>query len=351
MNSDIVTDFDSPKTEFIDFCKEVCPDVPLPSELENVVETYPFRISKYLKERFSSLSHSIQKQVWPTVAELEKTILTQDPFGEEEQSPIPFLIHRYADRVLILATDECAMYCRFCLRKRRVGKKGAIGADEFQAIINYIANRPNVREVIFSGGDPLMISDDVLDKMLQKIRQISHVKIIRFHTRMLMATPARITPELGTMLKKYAPVYLICHFNVPEEITAESQKAISLLADAGIILGNQSVLLRGINDSPLILSSLWRTLAELRVRPYYLHHPDPIAGTAHFRLSVRKGLAIYRAAEKISGLCVPRYVLDMPSGHGKVALHEGLIVDENKDEVGLLLPDGTLFRYPDGDCT
>ena len=349
MNDRIQNDNSNEWAKLCGLFNELYPNRELAPDVEEVIRAYPFRLSEHMEKNLLRFPDSIQKQVWPTAHELEKTMLKDDPFGEEAQAPVPFLIHRYSDRVLILATDECAMYCRFCLRKRRVGKKGAIGEKEFLAIVRYISDHPDVREVIFSGGDPLMISDTYLDFMLSEIRRISHVRIIRFHTRMLMANPLRITPSFVEILKRHAPVYLITHFNVPEEITAESQKAISLLADAGIVLGNQSVLLRGVNDAPDILSRLWQKLAEVRVRPYYLHHPDPIAGTAHFRMPVRTGLSIYRAAEKISGLCVPRYVLDMPGGYGKMNLHESMIVEENSHEMGLRLPDGTIFRYPDGD--
>ena len=288
--------------------------------LKDVVKKYPFRISSHVEKMLLNTESSLWHQVIPSLEEIKKTHLKEDPFEEKLQSPVPNLIHRYPDRVLLLVTNECAMYCRFCFRKRRVGKGGFVSEKEFDPMLEYISNHPEIEEVVFSGGDPLTLPDLHLDQMLEKVSNIRHISIVRIHTRMLTANPGRITPNFIQILKKYKPLYIIAHFNVEDEITTHAIETIDQLVDAGIVLGNQSVLLKGVNDSPQELSKLWRKLIKIRIRPYYLHHPDPVAGTSHFQVSIPEGIKIYKEVQAMSGLCIPRYVVDIPGGKGKIAL-------------------------------
>jgi len=288
--------------------------------LKDVVERYPFRISTHVEEMLLKSDSSLWRQIIPSLEEIKQTNFKEDPFDEKYQSPVPNLIHRYPDRVLLLTTDECAMYCRFCFRKRRAGKNRPALMTAFDEILKYIQKHSEIEEVILSGGDPLTLSDVHLDEMLREINKVSHVEIIRIHTRMLTANPNRITTGFVQRLKKYKPLYIITHFNAVDEITSKTIEAANQLIEAGIVLGNQSVLLKGVNDSSQALSNLWRKLVKIRIRPYYLHHPDPVAGTSHFRVSIPKGLKIYNEVRSMSGLCVPRYVVDLPGATGKRVL-------------------------------
>jgi lysine 2,3-aminomutase len=243
-----------------------------------------------------------------------------DPLNERGLSPVPGLIHRYPDRVVWLVSMRCAVYCRFCMRKGRVGcptgQGGGTGPEEALA---YIAGNPAIRDVILSGGDPLLLDDDHLETVLAGLRRIPHVEIIRIGTRAPVTLPARITARLCRMLKRYHPLYLNTHFNHPREITPLSARACARLADAGIPLGNQTVLLKGVNDDPAIMKRLMQQLLAIRVRPYYLHQMDLVNGTGHFRTPVARGLEIMAALRgHTSGLASPYYVIDLPEGKGKV---------------------------------
>lgn len=294
----------------------------IPDNARSVSARYPVRLTDYYAGLIKRPDDAIWKQCMPDARELEDYSQCPDPLDEKALSPVPGLIHRYPDRVVLLVSNRCPVYCRFCMRKRLVGGGDApMGGDELRKALNYIAAHPEVHDVILSGGDPLMLDDASLSEILTGLRAIPHVVIIRIGTRTPVTFPERITPDLCTLLKKYHPLYINTHFNHPDEITPDSAAACALLADAGIPLGNQTVLLKGVNDSVETMRSLLTGLLALRVKPYYLHQMDLVQGTAHFRTSVRSGLEIMRGLRgHISGLAVPHYVIDLPGGKGKVAV-------------------------------
>jgi lysine 2,3-aminomutase len=237
---------------------------------------------------------------------------------------VPGLIHRYPDRVVWVVSNVCAVYCRFCMRKRQVGCPGEGGGTDIATTLRYIRETPAIRDVILSGGDPLLLDDDRLGEILAGLRAIPHVEMIRIGSRTPVTLPQRITPALCTLLRRHHPLYLNTHFNHPAEITPESRDACARLADAGIVLGNQTVLMKGVNDDPAVMAQLFRSLLTMRVRPYYLHQMDLVRGTAHFRTSVETGLSVMAALRgHVSGMAVPYYVVDLPGGKGKVPLLPG----------------------------
>ena len=283
---------------------------------------YPVRLTDYYAGLIKRPNDAIWKQCMPDARELEDTHQCPDPLDESTLSPVPGLIHRYPDRVVLLVSNRCPVYCRFCMRKRLVGSGDApMGEEVLHKALNYIAAHPAIHDVILSGGDPLMLDDASIEKVLTGLRAIPHVAIIRIGTRVPVTLPERITPTLCGVLKKFHPLYINTHFNHPDEITADSGTACALLADAGIPVGNQTVLLKGVNDSVETMRRLMTGLLTIRVKPYYLHQMDLVQGTAHFRTSVRTGLEIMRGLRgHISGLAVPHYVIDLPGGKGKVAI-------------------------------
>jgi lysine 2,3-aminomutase len=288
------------------------------AELSAVAGRYPMRITPHYLGLIEKPGDAIWRQCVPDPAELADLSQSPDPLDEERLSPVPGLIHRYPDRVIWIASSACAVYCRFCMRKRGVGCHGIASASQEEAI-DYIASRPEIRDVILSGGDPLLLSDDRLDSILTALRKIRHVEIIRIGTRVPVTFPERITARLVRMLKRHHPLYVNTHFNHPREITPESARACARMADAGIPLGNQTVLLKGVNDDPLVMRELMQRLLAIRVRPYYIHQMDLVQGTAHFRTPVTDGLAVMKALRgHTSGLAVPHYVIDLPGGKGKV---------------------------------
>jgi lysine 2,3-aminomutase len=288
----------------------------------SVSARYPVQISGYYAALITHPDDAIAKQCLPDMRELEDDVQCPDPLEETSLSPVPGLIHRYPDRVVLLVSNRCAVYCRFCMRKRMVGSGDApLGEDGLRSALAYIAAHPEIHDVILSGGDPLMLDDESLAAILTGLRAIPHVSIIRIGTRIPATLPARITPELCSLLKQFHPLYINTHFNHPAELTTESAQACGLLAAAGIPLGNQTVLLKGVNDSVATMRRLMTGLLALRVKPYYLHQMDLVQGTAHFRTSVRTGLEIIRGLRgHVSGLAVPHYVIDLPGGKGKVAV-------------------------------
>ncbi|MBU5613611.1 KamA family radical SAM protein [Geomonas azotofigens] len=287
-------------------------------DLDAVVGRYPMRITPYYLGLIREAGDPIWRQCVPDPAELHDLTQSPDPLDEERLSPVPGLIHRYPDRVVFLVSTACAVYCRFCMRKRGVGCQGMSAAPLDEAVA-YIAGTPQIRDVILSGGDPLLLPDDRLDQILTALRRIPHVEIIRIGTRVPVTLPERITTRLARMLKRHQPLYVNTHFNHPREITAHSARACARLADAGIQLGNQSVLLKGVNDDPMVMRELMRRLLVIRVRPYYIHQMDLVQGTAHFRTRVADGIAVMAALRgHTSGLAVPHYVIDLPGGKGKV---------------------------------
>ncbi|MDR1950643.1 MAG: lysine 2,3-aminomutase, partial [Bacteroidales bacterium] len=291
---------------------------------------------------------SIRKQAIPTIAELHRSEADLlDPLHEDEDAPTPGLTHRYPDRVLFLITDQCAMYCRHCTRRRFAGQKdGETSADRINKAIEYIAKTPQVRDVVLSGGDALLVSDEKLESILQRLRAIPHVEIIRIGTRVPVVLPQRITPELVNMLKKYHPVWVNTHFNHANEITPESQKACALMADAGIPLGNQSVLLRNVNDCPQIMKRLVYELVKMRVRPYYIYQCDLSMGLEHFRTPISKGIEIIENLRgHISGYAVPTFVVDAPGGGGKIPVMPTYMISESPYRVALRNFEGVITTY------
>ena len=291
---------------------------------------------------------SIRKQAIPTISELhhsEGDLL--DPLHEDEDSPVPGLTHRYPDRVLFLITDQCSMYCRHCTRRRIAGQTDTqMPADRIQQGIDYIAKNPQVRDVLLSGGDALMVSDEMLESIIKRLRDIPHVEIVRIGSRVPVVCPQRITPELVNMLKKYHPVWLNTHFNHANEITPESRHACALLADAGIPLGNQSVLLRGVNDCPQIMKRLVYELVKMRIRPYYLYQCDLSMGLEHFRTPISKGIEIIENLRgHISGYAVPTFVVDAPGGGGKIPVMPTYLISESPYRVVLRNFEGVITTY------
>lgn len=293
----------------------------------------------------------IRRQVIPRLEETHTASWElSDPCGEDSHSPVPGLVHRYPDRVLFLVTDRCAAYCRYCTRSRLVSN--ASGYDfqpDFERQISYIAAHPEIRDVLLSGGDPLLLSDDKLDNLLGRLRAIPHVEFLRIGSRIPLFLPQRITPELVSRLRRHHPLYISVHTNHPRELTTEVREALGRLADAGIPLGNQSVLLRGVNDSVETMKALLHKLLMCRVRPYYLYQCDLIQGSAHLRASVRKGLEILEQLRgHTTGYAVPQYVIDAPGGGGKVPINPEYVLSRNHDRVVIRNYEGQVFEYPEG---
>jgi lysine 2,3-aminomutase len=315
-------------------------------QLREVVSHFPMRVTPYYLGLIRHVGDPIWRQCMPDPLELSDDQLT-DPLNETGLSPVPGLIHRYPDRVVVLISSQCSVYCRFCMRKGRVGCANALSGTvtRFAPVLDYIAANEAVRDVILSGGDPLLLEDDVLEAVLAKLHSIPHVEIIRIGTRIPVTLPQRITARLCRMLKRYHPLYINTHFNHPLEITAESGRACGRLADAGIPLGNQTVLLSGVNDDPPTMTRLMQQLLATRVRPYYIHQMDLVKGTRHFRTTVARGVKIMEALRgHTSGLANPHYVIDVPGGKGKVPVGPDCV---RRKDGGLLLTNylGEVVEY------
>ncbi|MEI8088857.1 MAG: KamA family radical SAM protein [Opitutaceae bacterium] len=291
----------------------------------------------------------IRQQVIPRGGEAilsEEEML--DSLGEDEHSPVPGLVHRYPDRVLFLVTDRCAAYCRYCTRSRLVSNAQDYNFHpEFEQGLRYIENHPEVRDVLISGGDPLLLSDKKLDHLFGRLRAIKHVEFIRIGSRIPVFLPQRITPELCDIFKKHGPIWMSIHTNHPKEATAELRSACERLSFAGVPLGNQTVLLKGINDDVDIMKALMHRLLRMRVRPYYIYQMDLITGGAHFKVDVRKGIEIIRALRgHTTGYAVPQYVIDAPGGGGKVPINPDYVEKITDTEVVFRNYEGQQFRYP-----
>ncbi|CCQ90532.1 L-lysine 2,3-aminomutase [Nitrospina gracilis 3/211] len=321
-------------------------------KLKKVAEIFPIRINSYFLKQVKSEHDPLWKQVVPTVEELDDLLrseegLDSDPLNEEKDMPVPELVHRYPDRVLLMLNNQCPIICRFCTRKRKIGFPGIVTRETLRQGIEYIAQHPEIRDVIMSGGDPLLVPDKELERILKALREIPHLEIIRIGTRVPGTLPDRITPELCEILKKYHPLYANLHFNHPDEITPEVEVACNRLADAGLPLGAQTVLLKGVNDTVEVMTELVKKLLRVRVKPYYLYQADMTVGTDHFRTSVEKGLEIIRGLQgHTSGMAVPYFVIDTPGGGGKVRLLPDSIVEFTDKEVVVRNFEGKTFRYP-----
>lgn len=324
-------------------------------KLKDTVKKFPLSITPYYLSLIDSAdfrNDPIFLQSFPSPDEL--TILDEeleDPLSEETDSPVEGITHRYPDRVLFHISNICSMYCRHCTRKRKVGDIDYIpGKEELLKGIEYIRNTPEVRDVLLSGGDPLMLSDDYLDWILSEISSIPHVEVIRIGSRMPVVLPYRITDDLVNVLKKYHPIWLNTHFNHPREITSSSKAALKKLADAGIPLGNQTVLLAGVNDCQRIIKKLVHKLVQSRVRPYYLYQCDLSEGLSHFRTPIGKGIEIMEnLIGHTSGFAVPTYVIDAPHGGGKIPIMPNYIISWSTNRVILRNYEGIITTYKEPD--
>nr|MBC7245137.1 lysine 2,3-aminomutase [Chloroflexota bacterium] len=356
---------DVPDKDWNDWRWQLRHRITAPEQLKNVIEMTPEeeagvqttcqRLRMAITPYFASLMDAkdphcpIRRQVVPTTDELvvSKDEL-RDPLSEDADSPVPGLVHRYPDRVLLLVTDQCASYCRHCTRRRLVGGKAErMPPETMRRAVQYIAQHSEVRDVLISGGDPLLLSESVLEPLLQALRAIPHVEIIRIGTRVPVLLPQRITPELVAMLSKYHPLWMNIHFNHPKEITPETAEACARLANVGIPLGSQTVLLRGINDCPHIIKKLMHELLKIRVRPYYLYQCDLSQGISHFRTSISKGIEIIEHLRgHTSGLAIPTFVLDAPGGAGKVPIMPQYLISMSDKVAVVRNYAGAISAYP-----
>ena len=317
-------------------------------QAEKLNKLFHIRVNPYYLSLIRYPNDPIWLQCIPDAVELEDHGALEDPLNEDADSPVPSITHRYPDRVLFLVTSQCSMYCRFCTRKRKVSDSTKINSKWIQDGVDYIAAHPEVRDVVLSGGDPLMVTDYVLERVLASLRAIPHVEIIRLGTKMPCVLPQRITPKLCKMLKKYHPIYVNTHFNHPWECTPEADKACAMLADAGCPVGNQAVLMKGVNDDADVMLELHRKLLKMRVRPYYIYQADLTKGTNHFRTPVRKGLEIMdKLRGHTSGLAIPYYVIDAPGGGGKIPLLPQYVLGRNGKDIILRNYKYEIFTYPD----
>lgn len=292
----------------------------------------------------------IRRQIIPRLEEtFEDPREMSDPCGEDEHMPVPGLVHRYPDRVLFLVTDRCASYCRYCTRSRVVSGVGEQHLEtQWEAAFAYLENTPQVRDVLLSGGDPLLLSDGRLDRILSRLRSIKHIQFVRIGSRIPIFLPQRITPELCAILRKYHPLFISIHANHPRELTTEVRDALGRLADAGIPLGNQSVLLKGVNDSVDVQRALLHKLLLCRVKPYYLYQCDLIKGSAHLRTPIRTGLEIIEGLRgHTTGYAIPQLVIDAPGGGGKIPINPNYVVSSDERQTLLRNYEGKEFLYPE----
>jgi lysine 2,3-aminomutase len=302
--------------------------------LKPAFDNFQMRLTPAVLEQIKEVGDPMWRQYVPTVEELDIQDGMIDSLDEDADSPVPNITHRYPDRALFLVSPVCASYCRFCTRRRKVGDPEKIPLNQYESAFAYIRSHPEIRDIIMSGGDPMMLSDRRLEYLFQNLRAIPHVEIIRIGSRITSHLPERITPEFCEMVKKYHPIYMNTHFNHPSELTPAAVAALGRLADAGVPLGCQTVLLRGVNDDPAIMKDLMQKLLKARVRPYYIYMADQVAGGEHFRTQVQKGLEIIQALRGwTSGLAVPHFVIDAPGGGGKVPLLPEYVEEINDDEV------------------
>ncbi len=312
----------------------------------------PLGLTPYYAGRVAQ-SAALRKTKIPSLAEFETAPGEHaDPLGEEAHHMVPGLVHTYPDKVLFLVTDFCATYCRYCMRSRLVGQ-GTLVPDlaMWERALAYIREHPEVRDVLLSGGDPLIMADERLEWLLQRLRAISHVEMIRIGSKVPAVLPQRVTPALCRMLKRYHPLFMSLHFVHPDELTPEMERACHRLADAGIPLGGQMVLLRGVNDDPAVIKQLCLGQLKMRVKPYYLHQCDAIAGSAHFRTTVAAGVEIIRSLHGwTSGYAVPQYMIDAPGGGGKVPITPDYVVRQDGPDFVLRNYAGRIYRYREGDA-
>ena len=321
------------------------------SQLQETISKFPLSITPYYLSLIDTDDYEndpVYKQAFPSISELQVgDFEMRDPLDEDKDSPVPGITHRYPDRVLFQVCSTCSMYCRHCTRKRKVGDESFLPSkDQLSAGIEYIKQTTVIRDVLLSGGDPFLLSDENIDWILTELRRIPHVEVIRIGTRIPVVLPYRVTDELAAVLKKHHPLWVNTHFNHPREITESSKEAVRKLADAGIPLGNQSVLLAGINDSPIIIKKLVHKLVQNRVRPYYLYQCDLSEGLKQFRTPVGKGVEIMESLiGHTSGFAVPLYVIDAPGGGGKIRVSPNYLLSWSNDKVVLRNFEGIITTY------
>lgn len=315
--------------------------------IEDVVKEFPMRITPMWMKLIKEKGDPFWRQVVPIPEELTDEA-NDDPLHEDVDSPVPHLVHRYPDRVLFMVTNQCPIYCRFCTRKRLVGKSGFLKKGEIDRAIEYIREHSEIRDVILSGGDPLLLPDRLLERILKLLHDIPHLELIRIGTRVPGSLPERITPALCEMLRKYHPLFMNLHFNHPDELTPEVRKACGMLADAGIPLGSQTVILKGVNDDPETMKRLMHALLKARIRPYYLYQADTTRGANHFRTPVECGMNIIQSIQgHTSGMAVPHFVIDAPDGGGKIPLlPDGYLVQIDSQQATLKNYENKTFSYP-----
>jgi lysine 2,3-aminomutase len=313
------------------FGPEHFPDL---ERLQQAVENFEFRISPPMVDLIKSPGDPIWRQYVPDLQELDVVEGVLDSLGEDADSPVPNITHRYPDRALFLASPVCASYCRFCTRRRKVGDPEKIPMSQYESAFQYLEEHTEIRDVILSGGDPLLLSDRRIDAILARLRKIPHLEVLRIGSRVPCHLPERITPELCATLRKHHPLYINTHFNHPDELTPAAVKGLAMLADAGIPLGCQTVLLRGVNDDVDVMKRLMQKLLAARVRPYYIYMCDNVAGVEHFKTTVERGLEIVEGLRGwTSGLAVPHFVIDAPGGGGKIPLLPEYVVRLTDDEI------------------
>jgi len=327
----------------------------IPEEIEGIKNSKG-RLALAVTPYFTSLMDPvnpncpIRRQAIPRIEEchLSKHDMV-DPCGEDKDSPVPGLVHRYPDRVLLLITDQCAVYCRYCTRRRLVGSsERSITQGNFEEVLKYLKSHRKVRDVLLSGGDPFLVENERLEEILSRLRMIPHIELLRIGTRVPVTLPQRITGGLVRMLKKYHPLMISIHFTHPKEITDRVRKACNDLADGGIPLGSQTVLLKGINDKPLIMKKLVQELLKIRVRPYYIYQCDLATGTEHFRTSIATGVQIMEKLRGYTtGYAIPTYVVDAPGGGGKIPVDPVYMVSKGRGKIVLRNYEGKIFEYPE----
>lgn len=313
------------------FGPEHFPDL---ERLQQAADNFEFRVSPAMLDLIKEPGDPIWRQYIPTLDELEIVDGVMDSLGEDADSPVPNITHRYPDRALFLVSPVCASYCRFCTRRRKVGDPEKIPMSQFESAFQYLEEHTEIRDVIMSGGDPLLLSDRRLDLIIGRLRQIKHLEVIRIGSRVPCHLPERITPELCAVLKKHHPFYINTHFNHPDELTPAAVQGLGMLADAGIPIGCQTVLLKGVNDDVDVMKELMQKLLAARVRPYYIYMCDNVAGVEHFKTTIEKGLEIYEGLRGwTSGLAVPQLVVDAPGGGGKIPLLPEYVVRLSDEEI------------------
>ena len=323
-------------------------------EVSVAASKFPMAITPYYASLIRSFDQSdpVYRMSVPAAGELfDPPVLSDDPLHEDEESPLEGLVHKYRNRALLISTSICSMYCRYCTRKRVTGQsEHSCSKANLDNWVGYLRQHPEITDVIVSGGDPFTMATPKLDGILTAIRSVETVEVIRIGTRTPVVLPMRMDLELVDMLKKHHPIWVNTHFNHPNEVTPESAKALAMLADAGIPLGNQSVLLKGVNDDPLVMESLCRKLIKMRVRPYYIFLVDKVRGTNHFQTKVDVGLDIMRHLHKsIGGIGIPTLVVDLPEGGGKVRMSPNYVVGRNDDQILFQSQFGKVVNYHDGD--